>query len=337
MDAGNNPNSADDSSLEGSTTVVEPTAGSPVVPGAPAAAPGQPAGDTATPPTTQPKRRFSLRYLFRRFYIYLLAFILLLVVAGVVGTIFYLKSQNGTIGSNVPSQALTQDELNQLANSDVSVGEPQHTLNVQSNAVFAGSVLMRGNLQIAGTLQVGNNLAINGVRVTGNSTFDDVQITHSLSLTGNASIQGQLNVQSNLGVNGTGTFQGALSAPSITVSALQLNGNLNLTHHITAGGGTPARSNGSALGGGGTATVSGSDTAGSVNINTGSSPGVGCFVTITFASAFNSTPHIVITPVGAAAAGIDYYITRTTTTFSICTTSAAPGGTSFGFDYLAFD
>lgn len=270
--------------------------------------------------------------------IYMLLFLVLVVLAGVGGVVLYLKAKNGTVSpTSLGSQSLPQSTLDQLANSDVSVGEPKHTLSVQSNTVFTGSVVVRSNLQVAGALQVGSNLAINGIRVTGNSTFDDVQITRSLAVTGNGSVQGQLTVQKSLNVNGSGTFLGALSAPSLSVGSLQLNGDLIVTHHLSAGGSTPSRSNGTALGSGGTVSVSGSDSAGSVTINTGGNPAAGCFATVNFTTKFNATPHIVITPVGSAAAGIQYYITRSTSNFSICTASAAPAGASFGFDYLAFD
>ena len=273
-----------------------------------------------------------------RFNIYLLLFALLIILAGVIGTIFYLQANKAnTNGSTLSPQPLSQGTLDQLNNNDVNVGEPKHTLNVQSNAVFNGSVLVRSSLQIAGTLQVGSEVAINGARITGNTTLDDLQITKSLALTGNGSIQGQLNVQKSLSVSGNGTFLGAISAPSLSVGSLQLNGDLTLTHHRSAGGGTPSRSNGTALGGGGTASVSGSDTAGSVTINTGTSPGPGCFLTITFTAKFNGTPHIAVTPVGSGAAGLAYYINRSTSNFSICTTTAPPAGTTFGFDYLVFD
>src|SRR5581483_9448413 len=270
--------------------------------------------------------------------IYLLFFLILIVVAAATGVVFYLKAKNGTnTPTSLGSQSLPQSTLDQLANSDVTVGEPKHTLSVQSDTVFGGSVVVRSNLQVAGALQVGSNLAINGIRVTGNSAFDDVQITKSLALTGNGSVQGQLNVQKNLNVNGGGTFLGALSAPSLSVGSLQLNGDLIVTHHLSAGGSTPGRINGTALGSGGTVSVSGSDSAGSVTINTGGSPGPGCFATINFTTKFNSTPHIVITPVGSAAAGIQYYINRSTTSFSICSASTPPGSSTFGFDYIAFD
>jgi len=274
----------------------------------------------------------------RHFNIYLLLFILLFLMAIAAGTIFYLKANEQANNANSSSsQTLSQSELSQLANSDVTVGGPQSTLNVQSNAVFAGSVLVHSNLQIAGTLQVGSDAANNGLRVTGNSTLDDVQIDKSLALTGNGSVQGQFNIQGNLSVNGTASFSGAVSASKLTVSTLDLSGDLTLTHHITAGGSTPARSYGSALGSGGSASVSGSDTAGSVSINTGSSPPAGCFLTISFSAPFNATPHVVVTPVGSSAAGIQYYINRSTANFSICTASAPPASASFGFDYIAFD
>jgi len=336
MNTTNEPPKEDTSinSLEAPTTVVRPsttdaTGGSIET---------HPAGyttptDSGSP--NQPRQASGIRAIYQRFSIYLLAFILLLVVCGIGAAVLYLRDESAT--SSLPSQPLSQSTLDQLANNDVSVGEPKHTLSVQGNTVFSGNILTRGNLQVAGTLQVGSDLTLNGIRVSGNSTFDDVQVTKSLAITGNEAIQGQLNVQQNLSVNGSGTFRGAISAPSLTVGSLQLSGELAITHHITAGGSTPLRSNGAALGSGGTATVSGSDTGGSVTINTGTSPTSGCFLTITFTSKFNSIPHIVITPVGSAAAGLGYYINRSTSNFSICTTTAAPASTTFGFDYIAFD
>lgn len=323
-------------SLEQSTTVVQPSAAVPASGGVAVTAPAAP--PPPAPAGRQPHPRGILRRLIGRINVYLLLFVFLLVIAGVAGILLYLKAQtNNQAANQLGSQSLSQSTLDQLSNTDVSVGEPKHTLNVQSNAVFAGSVLVRSNLQIAGTLQVGSNLAINGIRVTGSSTFDDVQITKSLALTGNAAIQGQLNVGQSLHVNGGATFLGAVAAPSLAVTTLQLSGNLNITHHIAAGGSTPGRTSGTALGGGGTATVSGSDTAGSVTISTGSNPAPGCFLTVAFTTKFATTPHIVATPVGQAAAALQYYISRSTSSFSICTTNAAASGSTFGFDYIAFD
>jgi hypothetical protein len=91
------------------------------------------------------------------------------------------------------------------------------------------------------------------------------------------------------------------------------------------------------LGAGGTVSVSGTDTAGTITINTGGSPAVGCFVTITFTQKFNATPHVVVTPVGSAGGGLNYYVNRSASDFSLCTTNPAPGGANFSFDYIALD
>lgn len=317
-------------SLETPSTVIEPTNG-PV---------NAPEGNGIATPSSSSQRTSSSGSNFKQWFrahfnIYLLAFIALVALSAVGGGVLYFRSS--TSQTNAPAQPLSQSDLDQLSSSDVSVGEPKHTLSVQSDTVFSGNVLVRDNLQIAGTLQVGSDLAIAGLRVTGSSTFDDVQITNSLAVTGNSSIQGQLNVQKSLQVNGGGTFLGAVSAPSVTAGSLQLNGDLNLTHHLTAGGNTPGRSNGPSIGGGGTASVSGSDTSGSVTINTGSGPSAGCYVTVNFATKFNSTPHVVISPANSSAAGLNYYVNRSTTNFSICATNVPSGGTTYTFDYIALD
>lgn len=299
-------------------------------------------GATGTPPSSEaplgnpsPKKG-RLHGLLGRLNIFLLLFIFVLVLAGVVVTVVYITSRNSNKPS-VKTQSLTEDTLRQLANSDVTVGQPKQILSVQSNAIFAGKVLINDSLEVAGGLRVGSNLSLPGINVSGNSTFDQVQISKSLSVASDVAIQGSITSQKGLSVAGGGSFGGALSAPQITANSLQLNGDLTLTHHITIGGATPSRSNGGALGSGGTTSVSGSDSAGSININTGAAAGAGCFITVNFTKAFHATPHVLLTPVGSGAAGLAYYVNRTTTNFSVCTTSTPPSGTSFGFDYFILD
>jgi len=253
-----------------------------------------------------------------------------------VVVIAYLKSHTKT-ANNINDQTLSQNSISQLAKSDVTVGDVKQTLSVQSNAVFAGQVLVRKDLQVAGKLEVGGSLSLTGITVSGDSIFDQIQVNKNLQVAGDTALQGQLTVQKSLNVNGGGTFNGALSAPQLNVNVLQINGDLNLTHHISAGGATPGRTSGTALGGGGTASVSGSDTAGSITISTGGSPSSGCFITVNFVNKFNNTPHVVVSPVDAGSATLQYYVTRTTTSFSVCTANAAPSGQTFGFDYIVFD
>jgi cytoskeletal protein CcmA (bactofilin family) len=278
-----------------------------------------------------------LKQKLRKFNIYLLLFVLLIVVGGVIIGVAYLQSQKASVTSTLKTQSLTQTTLNQVASSDSTIGSSSQVLNVESSAVFAGKVLVRDDLEVAGSLQIGGTVALTDLTVSGTSALGQVQVNQDLSVAGNAGIQGDVTIAKSLQVNSTGTFSGALSAPQITTSDFQLNADLVLTHHIVAGGANPGRSNGPALGSGGTASVSGSDTAGSVSINTGSSPAAGCFATINFTQAYDATPHVLITPIGSAAGGIAYYVDRNTAGFSICDATAPPAGSSFGFDYFVVD
>lgn len=283
--------------------------------------------------TTATEKGPLLQRIGKKINIYLLLFLLLLTLAGGIILVTYMASKKQE-KSTIKTQSLSSDTLKQLATSDVTVGQPKQILSVQSNAVFAGKVLIRDSLEVAGPIQVGGSLSVPGITVSGNSIFEQLQINKNLSVQGDAAIQGQLAVQKGLSVAGGGTFGGSLTAPALTVNTLQLNGNLTLTRHIVIGGTTPDRDNGTALGSGGTAALSGSDTAGSININTGSSPVAGCFVTVNFTQKYNSTPNVIATPIGSSAGLVGYYVNRSTSSFSVCAANNPPANASFGFDYF---
>lgn len=283
-------------------------------------------------PTALKQGSFAQR-LIRSVNIYLLLFIFLIVVAGAIVLITFLASKK-TNTNTVKTQSLSQDTLKQLATSDVTVGQPKQVLNVQSNAVFAGKVLIRDSLEVAGPIQVGGSLSVPGITVSGNSIFEQIQVNKNLNVQGDTSIQGQLAVQKGLSVAGGATFGGSISAPAITVNTLQMNGSLTLTRHIIIGGANPDRDNGTALGSGGTTALSGSDTAGSINVNTGSGPVAGCFLTVNFTQKYNTTPNVNVTPIGSNAALVGYYVNRSTTSFSVCAANNPPANASFGFDYF---
>jgi cytoskeletal protein CcmA (bactofilin family) len=293
------------------------------------------ASGSPTPSPAAPKGSFKQKL--RQFNLYLLLFIFVLLVAGVIIGIAYFQSQKASTTATLQTQQLTQNTLNQVAASDATVGNSQQVLNVESSAVFAGKVLVREDLEVAGSLQVGGTVALTDLAVSGASSLAQLSVSKNLSVTGTAAIQGATTLGGSLQVNGSGNFSGALSTPQITTSSLQLNGDLVLTHHISAGGPTPGRSTGGALGSGGTATVGGSDTSGTVTINTGSSPPAGCFITVNFNQSYNATPHVIVTPIGAAAGGLAYYVNRSITSFSICDATAPPAGSSFAFDYFVVD
>lgn len=289
---------------------------------------------TPTPTSTPQKPRRNLRDVLTHINLYLLMFIMLLVAVTVVGTVMYLKNhETHTASQSISSQSLSTDDLDRLANTGVSVGDPKQILTVQSNAIFTGKMLVRSDLEVAGRLIVGSNLSLTGINVAGLSSLDDVQIAKNLSVGNNAAVQGKITAAS-IATSGGASFGGGVTAGQLTVNTLSLNGNLILTRHLIIGGSSPSRTSGSALGSGGTTSVNGADGAGSITVNTGNSPAAGCFITVNFSQHYDSTPRVMVTPVGLVAGMVGYYVTRTSNGFSVCGTTPAPSGASFGFDYF---
>ncbi|MCA1806929.1 MAG: hypothetical protein LC687_03570, partial [Actinobacteria bacterium] len=244
----------------------------------------------------------------------------------------YQRDQEGAEQEQISSQELTAEELAELSGSDTVIGDPQQLLTIESNAVFSGQVLVRDSLDVAGAIRVGGDLSLPGITVSGASNFDEIQ-ANNLSIAGDTNIQGQLTLDAGVTVGGGGTFGGGVSAPLVTTDSLQLTGDLQINRHIDAGGSTPSVSSGGAIGSGGTVSVSGTDTAGTVTINPGGGSGNGPVASVSFARDFNQTPHVVVTPVGRS---VDFYITRTTSSFTIHITQTLGSG-SFSFDFVAID
>lgn len=291
--------------------------------------------DAATSPETPKQKVSPLRRLARKMNVYLLIFILILIVSIVITVVVYLNSTKAPATPSIASQNLTTDSLKQLANTDVSVGDKSQTLTIQGNAVINGETLARGNLNVAGDLQTGGSTTTPNITVSGTANLGTAQM-NSLQVAGNTAIQGETTMR-NLNVAGSSTFSGAMTAAQITVSNLVFSGNgvLTIPNHIKITGPSPNRSiNSGILGAGGSASVNGSDTSGTLNVNTGNNPQPGCFARMAFARNFSSTPRVVVTPVGAAAGQTQFYVERDTSGFSICTTNAAPANQTFAYDYF---
>ncbi|HEY4160633.1 MAG TPA: hypothetical protein VGM08_01070 [Candidatus Saccharimonadales bacterium] len=297
-------------------------------------APANPAPDGDKPA----KKPSAIKQFLKRFNVYLLLFLLVVVIALVVAVVSYLNSKKAPKSPTVQNQTLTQDTLKQLANSDATVGDSGQTLTVQGNAVFSGQVLVRSNLNVAGTIQLGSTLSVPSLTVSGATNLAATQV-NSLQVATSSTFQGPATFQNGINVAGTASF-GSLVAGQITVTKLTMSGNasLEIPNHIAFPGASPARNFSSApLGAGGSASLNGSDTTGTVNVNTGNGTQSGCFITITFNKPFATTPHVIVSPVGAAAGQMEYYVNRSTTQFSLCTANAAPTGQSFAFDYFITD
>lgn len=276
-----------------------------------------------------------IKRFFRKVNVYFLAFIIILVVVGILTVVNYLNSTKVIPEPNVATQELSEDELKQLDNSDATVGSSSQTLTIQGNAIIAGQSLLRGNLNVAGNLQTGGEIKGPKLTISGDTSLGQTQID-SLQVARNVAIQGETTVR-NLNVAGTTSLSGAVTASQLTVTNLTLSGNatLRVPNHISFTGSSPGRTiNSGVLGSGGSASVNGSDTAGTVTINSGTNPTAGCFVRINFVQAFTNNPHVVISPVGSPAGLLQYYVDRDNTGFSICSNNAAGISKTFAFDYF---
>ncbi len=281
------------------------------------------------------KKQSSFKRFLKQINVYLLLFLLLVVIAGAVAAVTYLNRTQPEAKVDIANQTLDPEALKQLANTDASVSNASQTLTIQGNAVIVGQTLMRGNLNVAGAIQSGGALTVPNLTASGTANLASAQ-ANTLQVASTLAVQGATTMQ-DLSVAGSASFSGSLTASQITTSRLILSGNavLQVPNHISFTGPTPGRSmNGGPVGGGGSVSISGSDTTGSIRINTGNNPSAGCFARINFAQAFSTQPHVIVSPVGNAAGRTQYYVDRDNSGFSICAASPAPGNQEFGFDYF---
>ena len=293
--------------------------------------------ETSDKPDEPAEKKISpIKKFFRKVNLYFLIFVLILLVTAVVAAVNYLNSTKPQVVPNIQGQALSQESLKQLANKDASIGDTSQTLTIQGNAVIAGQTLTRGDLNVAGNFQAAGSITGPSITISGAANLGETQ-ANNLQVATNAAVQGTTTLR-DLSVSGSTSLSGPVTASQLTVSRLILSGNavLQIPNHVSFTGPSPSRSgiNGSVLGTGGSASVSGSDTSGTVNISTGGNTQAGCFVKVTFAQRFTGQPRVIISPVGRGAGATQYYVDREASGFSICAASPAPTNQAFAFDYF---
>lgn len=292
-----------------------------------------PARSGDPPPPSPLKNRNPFKRLPHTNNIYLVVFVLLIIAAAAIILVAYKTNNKANTPGSVGS--LTDQQLAQLKGNTTLVGDSKQTLDVQSNSIFEGQVLVRSDLNVAGAIKVGGGLSLNSITVGGAGNFGQLGINGGLNVGGDTTLQGQLTVQKNLTVGGSASF-GSLSVSTLSVTSLNFSGNVTLTKHIVVNGSVPGRTNGTALGSGGTSSVNGTDAAGTVTINTGGGPPAGCFITVNFTQKYTNTPHVVISPSNSAAATIQYYTNRSTISFSICSANPPAASTTYLYDYVVY-
>ena len=269
---------------------------------------------------------------------YLVLFVLVLVLGGVVAFIANrLNNQNDPTNQAFEDGELTQEELERLRQAEQNIGTVDQTLTVAANAIFNGKILVKSDLDVAGSIRVGGPLSLPGITVAGSSEFEDINVNNDLAILGSTSIQQSLTVQGAVTINGNLSVGGTISAAAISADSVEFSGDLELSRHIDTNGGTPSASSGTAVGSGGTVSVSGNDIAGTVTINTGGSPPAGLFIRVNFKQTYSGTPVVQITPVGSSAGGLNYYVVRDSAGFNVGTSNVPAAATTYRFDYFVVE
>lgn len=216
----------------------------------------------------------------------------------------------------INTQSLDNGTLNKLTTQAGSSPVKQQ-LTITPDTIFKNNVQVQGSLKTDKDLDVGGNLAIKGT----------------------TTLQGAVGINSNLAVSGSLSVGGVLSAASLNVgslgvSTINISGSLNFGGHLVPGGATPA-SKPSVAASGGSVSISGNDTAGTITINIGNgSLLAGELAIISFRTAFATTPKVQLTPINSTASTLNYYATRSPTFFTVDSSSVPETGASYVFDYL---
>ncbi len=160
------------------------------------------------------------------------------------------------------------------------------------------------------------------------------------NLTANT-LQAQTASLGNLNVSGTATVAALTVTGTASVETLVVNGNatfqgdIMVNGHIVTGGGAPNTQIQTAAGAGASVSVSGTDSAGTITITTGSNPAAGELAKILFAKHYGAKPRVVLSPANEAASELRYFKGTTTIDDFMLNAKDVPGAnTTFEYDYI---
>ncbi len=266
----------------------------------------------------------------------LLAFILL--VGSIAGYFYAQSTKKATEPAKTQVQTLSQDDIKKLTDVSTSLGNSNQTLNIGANALFRGKLDVTGDFSVGGRFNANGPVTLSELNISGTTALTGLSVGSNLTVSGLTTLQKGLTVGQLLSVNGGLNVSGtasvnALNAQSISTQTISIAGPLTIGHLRTQGP-TPGISAGSAIGGGGTVSISGNDTAGTVNINTGSGTTGGLLASIAFRAGFTGGVHVLLSPLTGPSASTPVYVTRTASGFTIRTDSPPPAGSVMAYDYF---
>lgn len=270
-----------------------------------------------------------------------------------VGVIAYLmRDPGGGEEVNRSEVTLSSETLDKLGVSKNPVGTRGAELIIGPSTRFNSKVTIGSDITIAGKLNLNNTfiaqeaslaklqageVTLQQLGVNGDATVTNANVRQTLSVAGATRLQGPvtlsqlLTVNNSINVAGNLSIGGVLSARTFQASSLVSDTTLTIGGHVLSRGAAPSLSPGGALGSNGTASISGSDTAGTVAANVGVGAVAGTVANISFRQAYASTPRVIITAVGSGPRNI--YVTRSSSGFSIGVGDPMPPG-GWAFDYF---
>jgi hypothetical protein len=275
----------------------------------------------------------------------------LIIVGANIGIITFILSHKVKQQANNLSTVVTDpSQLGKIGTTEGPAGQ-NVSLVVTPNAQFKGPVTIDKTLQVGdklaapnasiATLQAGNS-SITALNVSGGTSLTDASLRGNLNVSGITNLQGAVTVAkiltaSALNVVGNLTVGGSFTTNNFSARSLTSISTLTIGGHIVTAGAAPSISAGGCVGGG-SVSISGNDAAGTIVISIGQTPcSSGSLATFTFRSAFGSTPHILLTPVGHIG-GLQYFVSRSSTGFTISTDSTPDkGGAGVTAGNYAFD
>ena len=234
------------------------------------------------------------------------------------------------------------NKLNAFFNGNTA-GKPAEVLTINSSSLFLGRVAVSSDVKVTGGLDVEGTTNLGNLNATKTTTLGVTNVGGALTINGPLTVQNPAifhagaSFGGNLTSTGSATFGGPLSAASVTVHDISVGGTLNLNGHLNIGGTSPTSSPDVAAGPGASASIQGSDSAGTVSVTTGTVPANGnlggSLVKVTFHDKYPSAPTIVITGDGRDSAALQPYVLKSDNSFIIGTTFDAISHHSYGFDY----
>ena len=282
--------------------------------------------------------------------------VVVLILAANAGVIVFLIKKQQAGGNSAASQGqvtVNQEALDKLGVNRSSVSDAGVQLTINPDAKFKGQVQVGGDVSIGGALKLNSKFtasdanltnlqagkaAFSQLDVNGDLTANNFNVRKDLVVAGTTRLQGTttfsqlVTVNNNLNVSGNLAVGGSLSVNNFHTSSLTVDTAITLGGHIITRGSAPGVGpGGSALGNNGTVGISGNDASGTVSIATGVGATAGLLAQVAFRSAYATTPHVVVTAIGAANASV--YISRSASGFNIYTSNPLPPG-GYAFDYI---